>query len=132
MEDFSDLIAGWQLAVTLQMRTPLKWLQRHMEFQEGSERPTEPLPAEYATWVPVPFTWREAGIDEDDRPPSTVASQIGPVPMDGAEFLPFLIEYRMIVEGAIDALRDLGVRYPAYSELLTPPPRRNAAPQSRG
>jgi len=35
-----DIIAGWQLSVTMQRRTPLAWLLRHGEFHEGSDRPT--------------------------------------------------------------------------------------------
>ena len=46
MSDFADLTAGWEMLVTMQLRTPLKWLQRHREFHTGAERPSEVLPPE--------------------------------------------------------------------------------------
>jgi hypothetical protein len=124
MSEFSDLIAGWEMSVTMQLRTPLKWLQRHREFHAGTDCPKEQLPPEHACWVPVTKTWRELDIDEDEMPPFTMASQVGYMPADGGDFLPFLMEYRMIVEGAADALAALGVMTPKYAALLTEPPRR--------
>ncbi len=113
-----DILAGWQMSVTMQLRTPLKWLQRHREFHAGANRPAEDLPQEHACWVPVTKTWRSIGIDADEIPETTMASQIGQIPVDGGDFLPFLMEYRMIVEGARDALADLEKRTPKYAALL--------------
>ena len=126
MANFDDLTSGWEMSVTMQLRTPLKWLQRHREFHAGAERPTEALPPQHACWVPVPKTWRELGIDADEIPLSTMASQIGQIPVDGGDFLPFLMEYRMIVEGAAGSLSDLGRRHPRYAALLSEP-----APRAR-
>lgn len=119
--DNSDLIAGWQLSVTMQLRTPLVWLQRHGEFCEGAAKPAEVLPPQHACWVPVTKTWRELGIDEDEIPETTMASEVGQVPVGGGDFLPFLLEYRMIVEGAAAALKSLGDRYSQYAPLLDKP-----------
>jgi len=124
MSDFSDLMDGWQMSVTMQLRTPLKWLQRHGEYCAGADSPAEQLPPEHACWVPVLKTWRSLGIDMDEVPETTMASEIGQIPADGGDFLPFLMEYRMIVEGAADALADLGRRTPKYAALLAEPPRR--------
>jgi hypothetical protein len=88
MSGFADLTAGWEMSVTMQLRTPLKWLRRHREFHAGAERPTEILPAEHACWVPVAKTWRELGIDADEISSSTMASQIGQIPVDGGDFVP--------------------------------------------
>jgi hypothetical protein len=71
-------------------------------------------------------SWRDIGIDEDEVSETTMASQIGQVLVDGGDFLPFLIEYRMIVEGAAAALGNLGDRHPEYRELLERP-----APRAR-
>jgi hypothetical protein len=122
--DNGDVLAGWQMSVTMQLRTPLKWLQRHREFHAGADQPAEALPMEHACWVPVPKNWRALGIDADEIPETTMASQIGQIPVDGGDFLPFLMEYRMIVEGAADALAVLGARTPQYAALLAEPPRR--------
>jgi hypothetical protein len=128
MSEFSDLMTGWQMSVTMQMRTPLKWLQRHCEYHAGADRPLEQLPPEHACWVPVAKTWRSLGIDMDELPDSTMASQIGQIPVDGGDFLPFLMEHRMIVEGAADALAALGARTPKYAALLSEPSRRTRKP----
>jgi hypothetical protein len=84
MSNFADLTFGWEMSVTMQLRTPLKWLQRHREFHAGAGRPSEALPPEHACWVPVPKSWRELGIDEDEVPETTMASQIGQIPVDGS------------------------------------------------
>jgi hypothetical protein len=117
------VLAGWEMSVTVQLRTPLKWLQRHREFHAGAVRPDEELPPEHACWVPVTKTWRAIGIDIDEIPETMMASQVGQIPVDGGDFLPFLMEYRMIVEGAADALGALGKRHPQYVALLADPPR---------
>ena len=124
MSDFADVTAGWEMSVTMQLRTPLKWLQRHREFQAGTERPAEASPPEHACWVPVPKTWHELGIAEDEIPETTMASEIGQIPVDGGDFLPFLMEHRMIVEGAAEALVALGNRHTRYAALLAEPARR--------
>jgi hypothetical protein len=124
MSEFLDVTAGWQTSVTMQLRIPLKWLQRHREYHAGSDRPLEQLPPEHACWVPVVKTWRSLGIDTDELPDITMASQVGQISVDGGDFLPFLMEYRMIVEGAAEALTALGVRTPQYAALLGEPPRR--------
>ena len=53
-----------------------------------------------------------------------MASDIGQIPVEGGDLLPFLIVYRMIVEGAAEALAALGVRTPKWASLLSEPPRR--------
>jgi hypothetical protein len=111
------LISGWRLSAVLQRRTPLKWLQRHGEFHVGAELPNETLPPAIASWSPVLKTWRDLGIDEDDVPEGTMASEIGYVPLDGGDFLPFLLEYRMIVEDGGGPLADLAARYPQWRHL---------------
>ena len=121
MSNFADLTSGWEISVTMQLRTPLKWLQRHREFHAGAELPSEVLPPEHACWVPVPKRWRDLGIDADEIPLSTMASQIGQIPVDGGDFLPFLMEYRMMVEGTAEALAALGERHPRYAALLAEP-----------
>jgi hypothetical protein len=115
---YRDLISGWQMSVTMQMRTPLKWLQRHREFHEGPDRPVEVLPPEHACWVLVPKSCKALGIDLPEVPESTMASEVGQIPVDGGDFLPFLLEYRMIVEDGGGSLDDLATKYPQYANLL--------------
>ncbi|MBB1091076.1 hypothetical protein HUU61_07215 [Rhodopseudomonas palustris] len=119
-----DIIAGWELSVTMQRRTPLTWLLRHREFHEGIDRPTEIVPMQHACWVPVLRSWRSLGIDMDEVPETTMASEVGQIPVDGGDFLPFLLEYRMIVEDGGGTLTDLASRHPQYRDLLFPPVKR--------
>lgn len=126
-----DILAGWQLSVTMQRRTPLAWLLRHGEFHEGSDRPTENVPMQHACWVPVTWSWRSLFINMDETPETTMASEIGQIPVNGGDFLPFLIEYRMIVEDGGGTLTDLASRYPQYRDLLFPPSKGPRAAMGR-
>ncbi len=115
-----SLIVGWRLSVVLLRRTPLVWLQRHGEFRLGSKMPTEVVPADAACWMPVLKTWRERGMDIEEIPEGTMASEAGQVPLNGGDFLPFLEEYRMIVEDRGGTLADLVKRYPQYRDVVYP------------
>ncbi|CAH1661663.1 conserved hypothetical protein [Hyphomicrobiales bacterium] len=123
-EENSDLVKGWRLAVTMQRRTPLAWLRRHGEFASGSRRPMEVVPSEYGIWLPDLKTFKELGFDVPDLPPGTIASEIGQIPIDGGELLPFLIEYRQIIEAPISRveqlsqIRNLEVHHAQLAEKL--------------
>jgi hypothetical protein len=118
MTGFEDLIAGWEISVTMQLRTPLEWLRRHREYRAGAKRPTKALPPEHACWVPVPKTWRDLGIDADEIPPSTMASQVGQIPVDGGDFLPFLLDYQAALEPGAETLASVRSQHPRYAYLI--------------
>lgn len=113
LEQFADVIAGWQLCVTMSFTTPLQWLNRHGELSEGATCP-ETAPQEFAIWVPL--------IDLIGHLPP-MASMFGQIPGDGGTVLPFLKEFRSIVEGDMPAgqqdvhIRALCDRYPEYSTV---------------
>lgn len=119
----SDIIVGWELIVTMKTITPLEWLVRHREFKPGSELPQKVLPTQHGIWSPVTKTFRNLGIEIDEPPETTMASQIGYLPISGGDFLPFLIEYRKIFESGLsgqyklDAFRALGDIFPQYRKL---------------
>ncbi|MGY3449778.1 hypothetical protein [Bradyrhizobium sp. USDA 4353] len=119
-----DLVVGWKLMATMQRRTPLAWLLRHGEFHEGGDPPTEVVPTRHASWLPIARSWRSLGIEFEELPEPTIASEVGQIPADGGDFLPFLIEYRMIVEEGGGSLLDLASRHPQYRNLLFPPSTR--------
>src|SRR5258705_6352426 len=126
-----DVLAGWLLAVTMQMLTPLAWLQRQGELPEGSDRPAEVVPMQHACWVPVTRSWGSLELDLDEIPETAMASEVGQMPVNGGDFLPFLIEYRMIVEDGGGTLTDLASRYPQYRYLLFPPSKLRKADKAR-
>lgn len=98
LETFSETegLAGLQWAATMSLKTPLRSLERHGEIYRGDPlaAPTYGGPAE-GTWVPV-VDWEAVGLDSP--PAGTMWSVIGTIPQDGGDFLPFLLEFRRIVE----------------------------------
>lgn len=92
----SDVIEGMEFSATLQIRTPLSVLERHGEIFLGppSQTPTYGSQAD-GVWVFKTRSFRDMGLDVDELIPIH-ASDIGPV--DPAQYLPFLIRFRSIVE----------------------------------
>ena len=116
------LISGWRLSVTLQPGTPLRWLLRHGEVNEGVSCPSEEIAASFAEWMPIVKTWEELGIALEESSP-TMASAVGQIPIDGGDLLPFLIKYRLIVELVPISQRGRQIRrlkadYPDFSHLI--------------
>ncbi len=107
-----DIIKCWKFSATMQLRTPLRVLSRHGEIHQGL---TDPPPIAHAMWegcwTPLLKTFRELGIDapEVTMLNGTMASDVGPVPVDGGDYLKFLFKIRAIVEAfsAIEVRRTL-------------------------
>jgi hypothetical protein len=108
-ERFSDLISGWRYSATLQLRTPLAYLERHGEFSPGPEQPPLIGPADNhlpdgTGFNPWGFWVQE--IDYEGRgfsppPPGRRATAWGPVQIDSEEersLIAFLKSFRSIVE----------------------------------
>lgn len=117
-----DVLRGLRFNATLQVRTPLWVLEHHGELFEG---PPSAAPR-YGTmadgfWVPEPKTWAELGFDLQEGRESTHASDVGPV--RPSDYLPFLIDFRRIVESdaavseKIARLNTLRSKSPAYGDL---------------
>ena len=104
-----DLISGWRYLATLQLRTPLAYLEMDGKFSAGPKEPPLVGPAEghipdgtgfnpYGIWLPV--------IDYSILPPSTLATRAtgwGLVRIGSEEernLISFLKSFRYIVETA--------------------------------
>jgi hypothetical protein len=100
-----DVLEGLEFVATLSLDTPLRVLEHHGERYRGlpSSAPKHGDESE-GIWVPV-VNWAGLGIN----PPADgmMASAIGPVPSDGGTFLPFLIEFRRIVESDLPTFEKL-------------------------
>lgn len=96
----SDVLSGWTFVATVQLRTPLRVLSRHGEVHVGlnSEPPVIAREQWEGIWVTTTRSFRELGIDMDE-PRLTMASDIGMIPADGGDYLPFLIAVRTAAEG---------------------------------
>jgi len=114
MSQDDDLTAGWRYRATLQLRTPLAYLEMDGKFSAGPKEPPLVGPAENfleggAGFNPYGIWLRE--IDYDglgfDPPPSVTkgkrATEWGPVRIGSAEernLISFLKSFRYIVETA--------------------------------
>ncbi len=96
----SDILAGYRFCATMQLRTPLRVITRHGEVHAGLDDP--PIIAREAwegIWLPQTKSWRDLGLDLPELRPTTMASDVGPIPADGGDYLAFLLAVRRIVEG---------------------------------
>ncbi len=101
-----DILKGLKFNATLQVRTELSVLIHHGEIFDG---PPSKAPR-YGTmaggiWGPATKSWRELGVNKDDLKESEVWSDIGFIKAD--EYLPFLIDFRKIVEGESSVLEKI-------------------------
>ena len=96
-----DLIDGWTFHATLQLRTPLRILEREGEF---CPLPGPPPSIATEMWhgilLPKTKTWRDRGVDIPEFTGTGRSSDIGTVPVDGGAYLKFLLAVRRIVEGS--------------------------------
>jgi len=97
----NDLLSGWRFVATMQLRTPLRVLSRHGDVHKGlnSEPPIFAREQWEGIWVTVTRSYRELGIDMDEPTPTIMASDVGTIPADGGDYLPFLIAVRTAAEG---------------------------------
>lgn len=94
------LVKGYRFCATLQLRTPLTVLRMHgREIAADSDIPAVAA-LWHGTWLPIIKTWAELGAAADlpEFEPTTMASEVGPVPVDGGELLQLLIRIREVVE----------------------------------
>ena len=95
-----DIIKGCQFMATMQLRTPLRVLNRHGEVHHGlTEPPTIAHEQWEGHWSPKLKTLSEIlevpGLSEFD---SMMASDVGLIPKSGGEYINFLKRVRSIVE----------------------------------
>lgn len=98
-----DIIGGYQYSATLQLRTPLFVLKNHGRFvpatPEGPPRVSDEM--WHGIWV-LALTDEFKFLDEG----ATASSEIGYVPADGGDFLPFLVAVRTITESPASAVNE--------------------------
>ena len=122
---WGDSFKGWRYCATMQLRTPLRVLEMHgSKWAAGDDNPPH-SPMDEGIWIPEAKSMAELGIDMPDLDfrTRTMASEIGPIPSDGGDFLRFLKSVRRIVErfDSIEARRgDLRVELarPEWAEII--------------
>lgn len=90
-----DIIGGYEYSATLQLRTPLFVLKNHGRVVPATPEGPPRISGEmwHGIWT-VALTDEFKFLDEG----STASSEIGYVPADGGDYLPFLIAVRTITE----------------------------------
>ncbi|MDQ2701741.1 MAG: helix-hairpin-helix domain-containing protein [Pseudomonadota bacterium] len=92
-----DIITGWRFCATMQMRTPLAILRQHNRLVPASPDGPPQLTTEMWQGIWLPDLGSEWNFLDEG---ASMASEIGPVPSDGGDYLPFLIAVRTISEGS--------------------------------
>lgn len=93
------LFKGMRFVATLQLRTPLYVLLRDGDVCDPRDIPEPDYPQWAGIWSYNVKTFRELGIDiPEPNLPDVRATLLGPLPK--AEYLPFLIAFRKIVESS--------------------------------
>lgn len=108
----NELVGGYVFCATMQLRTPLRVLRRHGELHRDLSAPPPRIADEpwEGTWIPL--------LPQQDTLFGQMASEVGPIPVDGGRYLKFLLAVRSVVEaeGAAGERR-------ARMELLLGEPR---------
>jgi len=95
IEGNEDIIKGWQFCATLQLRTPLAVLQQH--GRRVLRSPDGPPMVTTEMWQGI---WTFDVSDEFSMFDAvSIASEVGSIPANGGDYLPFLLAFRTITEG---------------------------------
>lgn len=117
-EQSADILEGVRFMATMQIRTPLSILKHHGELFEGSieDAPSYGSRQDGIWFYSVKPSLRIPGIGD------TTASDIGPI--SATDYLPFLIDFRTIVEGEqtvdekIKKIMTLRGKFPLFMKKL--------------
>lgn len=82
-----DIITGWRFSATLQMRTPLAILRKHNRLVPATPDGPPQLTTEMWQGIWLPDTGPEWNFLNEG---ATMASEVGAIPRDGGDYLPFL------------------------------------------
>lgn len=102
-----DITIGWYFCATMQRRTPSAILRRHLEFwpkEQGA--PPDICPEGWeGIWLLASPDWMATTAR------LSMASDVGPVPADGGDYLPFLLALQDLSSGnragAFGSIREL-------------------------
>jgi len=94
----TDLVTGYKLSVTMNLGTPLDLLKRHNEI---ANQVTD-IDISHGVWtyqLDSKFDFLDQG--------ASMASAIGSIPLNGGDFLPYLISVREIIEKVSEGVPDI-------------------------
>ncbi|WP_440466912.1 hypothetical protein ACKI1H_27180 [Pseudomonas sp. YH-1] len=113
----SRVIYGNEFVATMQLRTPLKVLEQHgrIERCEAADLPRIIKARWEGIWGPKTSSFRSLGIDIDDFPQGSMASEIGQIDADGGDLLRFLILVKRIAQCDTDRIEKADLMLAASS-----------------
>lgn len=96
----SDILVGLRFVATMQLRTPLRVLERHDELHTDINVSPPRIAQEMweGIWLVETRTYREMGIDLPEFNACAMATDIGPISGGIAPYLTFLRSFRMCIE----------------------------------
>lgn len=100
--ELDDVVEGYRFSAKMSTSTPLWILEKHGEIHPGPESALPRYGTESDSRLREFMTWREMGVGAREMAGSMMDSMLGPIPDDGGEFLPFLKQFRVIVESDED------------------------------
>lgn len=88
--DLDEAATSWKFSAVLQLRTPLRILQRHGEIIQRLPDDVELVGLHQGVWLPL--------LPGQTKFFGTMSSDVGPIPADGGDYLHFLLAVRHAVE----------------------------------
>ncbi len=98
-----QVIYGYRFSATMQLRNALPVLEQHGRM-ERVDRPSLPAVADQGWqggWLAKTHSLRSLGLDAKDIDEGQMASEIGPIEVDGGDYLRFMLLVRRIMACAL-------------------------------
>lgn len=94
----NSVVYGSEFTATMQLRTPLRILEQHgrIERCDTAALPLLIKEAWEGIWVPKVASFRDMGIDIDDIPDGTMASEFGQIEVNGGDLLRVMLLVKRI------------------------------------
>lgn len=98
-----NMQSGWIYQAILKLDTPLSALLTHGEYKSMHESlDVVTNDSRYGGWWPKNASFKEMGMDFAELKNTFMSSIVGPLPLDGGDFLDYLIGLRKIVESNLE------------------------------
>lgn len=97
------VIYGFRFSATMQRRNTLRVLRMHGRIERKNQSKLPAIIKEnwQGIWLPKTKSWHELGLPIDEMPTGTMASEIGPISVDGGDYLRFMLLEKAICSSRI-------------------------------
>jgi len=93
-----DVVTGYRFSATMQRRNSLRVLSQHgrLERMRSEKLPSICRDTWQGTWLPTTDLWERFGLASDVGVSRTMASSVGQIPIDGGDYLRYLLLVKRI------------------------------------